>query len=152
MMRCQRLEHCFVELIPEQLELGVLYISLEHRTVTHTCCCGCGEEVVTPLSPVGWQITFDGESVSLWPSVGSWTLRCGSHYMIDRGQVLPAPPWSKAQITAGRERERAARARHFGTPTALALPQQAPPPVPDSTPDDAPGWWTRLWRRLFGAR
>lgn len=150
MMRCQRLEHRFVEIIPESLEPGVLYISLEHRTVTHSCCCGCGEEVVTPLSPVGWQITFDGETVSLWPSVGSWALRCRSHYVIDRGQVLPAPQWSNAQVAAGRERERVARERHYGTPAAA--PPQVPAPAPVPTPNGAPGRWTRLWRRFFGAR
>lgn len=147
MMRCQKVEHRFVEIIPEKLELGVLYVSLEHRTVTHSCCCGCGEEVVTPLSPVGWQITFDGETVSLWPSVGNWTLRCRSHYVIDRGEVLNAPPWSNTQVAAGRERERAARARHYGTPAATP-PDQVPAQAP--TAKVAPGWWTRLWRRLFG--
>ena len=36
------------------------------------CCCGCGEEVVTPFSPAQWQMSFDGEAVSLHPSIGNW--------------------------------------------------------------------------------
>ncbi|QEL16822.1 DUF6527 family protein [Limnoglobus roseus] len=88
MIRYRRLEHRFVRTFPDCIEPGIFYVSLEFGTTTHSCCCGCGEEVVTPLSPSGWKITFDGETVSLWPSVGSWTLRCSSHYVIDRGRVL----------------------------------------------------------------
>lgn len=150
MMRCRKLEHRFVQTIPEVLEPGVLYISVEYCTVSHSCCCGCGEEVVTPLSPVGWEMTFDGESVSLWPSIGSWTLPCRSHYVIDRGTVLDAPPWSDAQVAAARRREKSARGRHYGTP-APAEPAKPPPPEPPATSEE-PGWWSRLRRQLFGPK
>ena len=65
-----RLEHRFVEHIPEHLEPGVLYVSMKYATAAHSCCCGCGEEVVTPFTPTDWQMIFDGETVSLRPSVG----------------------------------------------------------------------------------
>ncbi|WP_342776660.1 hypothetical protein [Hankyongella ginsenosidimutans] len=48
MMRHKRLDHRFVEHIPERLEPGVLYVSMDYATSAHSCCCGCGEEVVAP--------------------------------------------------------------------------------------------------------
>ena len=73
-----------VDFIPRQLNERTLCISIEFATATHKCFCGCGAEVVTPISPVGWQLIFDGETVSLSPSVGSWSLKCKSHYWIRR--------------------------------------------------------------------
>jgi hypothetical protein len=113
-MRHRILEHRFVESFPEVLEPSVLYVSLEYGSVAHSCCCGCGEEVVTPLTPTDWNITYDGESVTLHPSVGSWTLACRSHYVIRRNRVIEAPPWSDAQVTAERRRDRRAKAAHYG--------------------------------------
>ncbi|WP_310793974.1 DUF6527 family protein [Paraburkholderia sp. BL23I1N1] len=55
---------------------------MEYGTISHSCCCGCGNEVVTPLTPTDWSLTFDGEHISLWPSVGSWNLPCQSHYVV----------------------------------------------------------------------
>jgi hypothetical protein len=28
------------------------------RTAAHCCCCGCGEEVVTPFTPTDWSMTL----------------------------------------------------------------------------------------------
>ena len=154
MMRCQRLEHRFVQYVPEALEAGVLYISLEFCTASHRCCCGGGEEVVTPLSPVAWRMMYDGESVSLWPSIGNWTLKCRSHYVIDHGNVLTAPPWNEVQVEAERRRDRAARARHYGTPETVPPTPYSPPAqqVPAAPPAATKhGWWARLWKRLFGS-
>ena len=53
--------------IPEIIEEGILYISIPFETVIHKCCCGCGNEVVTPLSPSQWKLTFDGVSITLDP-------------------------------------------------------------------------------------
>lgn len=149
MMRSRRLEHRFVQHVPEQLEQGVLYISVEYGTASHSCCCGCGEEVVTPLSPVAWRMTFDGETVSLWPSIGNWSLSCRSHYVIDHGNVLEALPWSDAQVEAERRRYRAARACHYGT-----LPEAEPEKQPTAPPVavESPGRWARLRRWLFGPK
>ena len=46
----------FVDYIPEQLNPGVLYVSMRYATVNHLCCCGCGLEVVTTLSPTDWRL------------------------------------------------------------------------------------------------
>ena len=89
-MKYDVLEPRFVKAVPRDLEPGVLYVSMEYGTVVHSCCCGCGFEVVTPLTPTDWRLTFDGESVSLWPSVGSWNLPCQSHYVIENNRVREA--------------------------------------------------------------
>lgn len=147
MMRHKRLEHRFIEEIPESPQPGVLYVSMEYATAVHRCCCGCGEEVVTPFTPTDWRMTFDGETVSLKPSVGSWTLPCRSHYVIDRGRVLEAGPWTDEQVEAERLRDRAAKARHYGqqADTQPGEPITVPPVVPPSKP----GFWRRMWRSVF---
>ena len=72
----------FMEVIPDRLEPGALYISIRYTTALHLCCCGCGNDVVMLLHPVHWALEYDGETVSLHPSVGNWSLPCQSHYVI----------------------------------------------------------------------
>src|ERR1041385_3512499 len=103
------LAHEFVEFIPDELKERTLYISHTYGTAVHKCCCGCGREVVTPLSPTGWQLTFDGKSVSLYPSIGNWSLPCRSHYFIRQNRVVWAPQWSKKQIIRARAQEALAK-------------------------------------------
>lgn len=109
-MKRSTIMHRFVEYIPEQLEEGVLYVSVQYSTAVHLCCCGCAREVVTPISPTDWSLTFDGRSVSLRPSIGSWGLPCQSHYWIRKNRVDWAKKWSpeliqEARGLARRERE-----------------------------------------------
>ena len=82
MTRIESLDHRFVEYMPDSLDEGIVYMSMRFATVLHLCCCGCGNEVVTPLDPTEWQMTFDGRSVSLSPSIGNWSFDCQSHYWI----------------------------------------------------------------------
>lgn len=88
MTRSRHLSYEFTETIPEDLADGTVYISTRFSTAVHKCCCGCGTEVVTPLSPNDWRLTFDGESVSLCPSVGNFGLPCQSHYWISSSTVV----------------------------------------------------------------
>ncbi|MFG6468191.1 DUF6527 family protein [Roseateles sp. BYS87W] len=124
MMRHRTLEHRFVRNVPRELEPGVLYISMEYATAVHSCCCGCGERVVTPFTPTDWSMEFDGESVTLEPSVGNWNQACRSHYLIRRNQVIEAGPWSAARIEAERRRDKKVKAAYYGTkvPPAHAQP------------------------------
>ena len=115
MIRHSHLQHRFVKYIPAHIEPGVLYISLEYGTAAHSCCCGCGEKVVTPFTPTDWNMTFDGETISLCPSVGNWNFACRSHYVVKRGRVIEADPWSDEQIEAERRRDKAAKAYYYGT-------------------------------------
>lgn len=125
-----KLEHRFVERIPRGLEPGVLYISMEYGTAAHCCACGCGEEVVTPFTPTDWKMTFDGETVSLWPSVGNWQFACRSHYIIENGRVLRSGAWTSRQIAAEQQRDKAAKAHYYGTSEPVAE-TGTDRPVPD---------------------
>jgi len=89
------LTHKFVEYIPDELESGTLYVSIKYCIAVHKCVCGCGNEVVTPISRKGWKLSFDGESVSLSPSIGSWNLPCKSHYFISNNTVRFARKWDE---------------------------------------------------------
>jgi len=100
------LAHKFVEFIPDALDAGVLYISIAYGTVSHRCCCGCGREVVTPLSPTDWKLIFDGETVSLYPSIGNWNFPCRSHYWIRYNRVEWAEDWSDWQVEAAMAKDR----------------------------------------------
>ena len=95
MSRIDHYELAFVDYMPNSLEPGVLYISMRYATVIHLCACGCGEKVVTPLSPDGWKLTFDGEGISLSPSIGNWDFPCRSHYWIKNNRVLHAGEWNE---------------------------------------------------------
>jgi hypothetical protein len=132
MMRHAYLEHRFVEHIPECLESGVLYISIEYAIAVHRCCCGCGEEVVTPFTPIDWSFIFDGETVSLHPSIGNWSLSCRSHYFIRRGQVIEASTWSDEQIEDNRREDRAAKESYYAKPASINTIKTAP----DITPQE----------------
>jgi Family of unknown function (DUF6527) len=115
MTRYRQLEHRFVDDIPEPLDGGVLYVSIRYATAVHLCCCGCGREVVTPLSPAQWRVTFDGETASLHPSIGNWNLACRSHYVIRNGRVFEAGQWSDEEVAFGQARDKRARATLYAS-------------------------------------
>ena len=53
------LKHEFVEFIPDKLEDRTIYVSIPYMPPPRTrCCCGCGTEAVTPLSPTDWEAHF----------------------------------------------------------------------------------------------
>lgn len=107
------LGHKFVGSIPKRLKNRTLYISTSYNTVLHKCCCGCGEEVVTPISPTDWRLTYDGKSISLYPSIGNWSFDCQSHYWIRNSTVKWAGKWSKRKIENKRKRDRFIREKLF---------------------------------------
>lgn len=104
-MRRTSIDHEFAEFIPPELKDGVLYISIPYATAVHKCACGCGNKVVTPISPVDWQLLYDGESVSLTPSIGNWEFPCRSHYWIKSDKIRWAKAWTPEEVDAGRKRE-----------------------------------------------
>ena len=115
MNRVVELNPEFVEFIPPGLKDGVIYISMTYSTASHKCCCGCGRKIVTPFSPTDWSLLFDGESISLHPSVGNWGLECQSHYWVTKNRIQWSPKWSQEEIDAGRARDRFAKERYFAT-------------------------------------
>lgn len=107
------LQHKFIELVPPVLEEGVLYISVEYCSVIHKCVCGCGNKVATPLSPTEWELTFDGKSVSLHPSIGNWNFECKSHYWIIKNKVKFARRWSDEEIEEGKKEESELKEKYY---------------------------------------
>jgi hypothetical protein len=103
----------FVEFVPDALEEGVLYVSMSYAVAAHRCACGCGLEVVTPLSPTDWRLVFDGENVSLEPSIGNWSFPCRSHYFIRQGRIRWAANMSEDMIQRGRQKDRAFKEAHY---------------------------------------
>lgn len=107
------MKHKFVEFIPKQKEDGILYISLEYSTVVHKCACGCGLDVITPISPHDWKIIYNGETITLHPSIGNWSYKCRSHYWIKNNNVVWANDFSDEQIKATREADRQLKNKYF---------------------------------------
>lgn len=110
----KKFKHKFVEIIPDNIESDVLYISTKYKIAIHMCPCGCGSEVATTISPHDWKITFDGESVSLYPSIGSWSLPCQSHYWITNNEVEWASKWTRKQIEHGRKEDEQNKEAYYG--------------------------------------
>lgn len=130
----------FVVGIPRRPEPGVLYVSMEYATTVHLCPCGCGIQVVLPLSPAQWRLSYDGESVSLSPSVGNWQFPCRSHYWIRNSRIHWSTTWSDAQIKRGRRRDAEDLERHYAPPGHSEGRPRASQRGPIA-------WWSRLMRR-----
>lgn len=107
------MKHKFVENIPEDLDSEVVYISIKYSTVAHKCCCGCGSEVITPLSPTDWRLSFDGETISVYPSIGSWNLPCKSHYWIVDNKIVWSKKWKEEEITQGRSNDKFSKNNYY---------------------------------------
>ena len=105
-MRPVHFSHVFMESIPERLDANTLYVSIKYATAIHSCACGCGREVVTPLSPTDWTLSFDGRTVSLSPSIGNWSSPCRSHYFFKKDRIRWAPAWSDEEVVAMPKRMR----------------------------------------------
>jgi len=136
-----------VEYIPERLEEGILYISEKYGTATHKCCCGCDEEVVTPLNPTDWSLKMEGNLATLDPSIGNWSFACRSHYWIRRGQVIWAASMTQRQIERVRAFDHAKKEAYF---RAKNQEKVVSTPAPQAAPvhTGSPGFFTLLWRAL----
>jgi hypothetical protein len=143
-MKFKTVTHEFVEYVPDSLQPGVVYVSVKHATVVHSCCCGCRAEVVTPLSPASWTLVFDGATISLYPSIGNWHLPCRSHYVIRKSQVIWAAKWSEKRIEAARARDKALAREYFGDhqPT-VASRSAVEADGGGEKPKMKRGWWRR---------
>ncbi|WP_052049226.1 DUF6527 family protein [Rhodococcoides fascians] len=122
---------------------GVLYVSITYRTTGHMCCCGCGEEVIAPLAPAQWSLVFDGETVSMYPSIGNWSLKCRSHYVIRRNQVMQRRQFTAKEIADNRAEDRAAIEKYDRAQLNCDTPHAA------SGEPWSPRAWVRGVRRWF---
>ncbi len=137
----------FVEAFPTPMQPAVLYVSITYRTTGHLCCCGCGEEVIAPLAPAQWALTYDGDTVSLHPSIGNWTLPCKSHYVIRRNQVLTRRRFTPEEIIENRAHDRASLARYDADVAEVGTPPVAAQPDTVQHTRGRKSWWARLLHR-----
>jgi hypothetical protein len=85
-------------------------------------------KVVTPIRPTGWRLAYDGDTVSLHPSVGNWSFACQSHYWITNNQVIPAGPMPQEEIESGRRRDREMKDAYLGeTLSVVKIPSPGDP-------------------------
>ena len=77
-----------VHRVPEVPQFGILYACFDCNVVVHLCACGCGEKVVLQIDPNFWKVDYDGESLSLHPSIGNFQYPCKSHYWIRKNKVV----------------------------------------------------------------
>lgn len=137
-----------VESFPRPLEAGVLYYSERFSGAAHACACGCGMEVITPISPVQWRITRSARGVSLRPSIGNWNFPCRSHYWIIDNVVHWSADMTEDQVRAGRAYNSSLREEYF---MAKNAEQSASTSQPSPSADHRNllsrlmGW---LWDRL----
>ncbi len=115
------LQPVFVGEIPETLAPGTLYVCISYATAVHLCACGCGNEVVTPLTPVDWRLCFNGR-VSLSPSIGNWSFPCRSHYWITDDRVHWSTTWDDERIERNRAQDRIAKEAYFAEPKPDEVP------------------------------
>jgi Family of unknown function (DUF6527) len=140
--------HRFVTFIPDTLESGVIYVSLDFGTASHRCCCGCGREVVTPLAPAEWKLIFDGETISLYPSIGNWSFPCRSHYWIRNNQAKWVDDWTGDEVIV----------TPFHTqpdPANIAEPLGTKSRATRGTTNRGNGWRNRItkwWRAIISHR
>jgi hypothetical protein len=132
------MRHDFVEFVPRELSEGVLYVSVRFKTVVHLCACGCGTKIATPISPANWKLGWDGDAITLSPSIGAWGLPCRSHYWIKSNQVQWSTQWTDDQIRRGRVRDDRERREHFAQSESRSATAPGQPAV---TP--------RLWGQLI---
>ena len=92
------LKPIFVETIPHlpDMEHGTLYVSMRFATLSHLCPCGCGRLVDVTLDPETRSLAYDGEYLTLRPSIGV-KFPCRSHYSIIRNAIMWHPPISESE-------------------------------------------------------
>lgn len=139
-MKILELTPCDLDEFPRVLEEGILYISEECELAAHKCCCGCGEDVITPLNPARWRLNRHGGRVSLRPSIGNWKFACRSHYWIRNNRVIPSFDMDDEEIAEVIELDQVDREEYFA--------QLQPAPPSSSSQVSSPNWLARLFKRL----
>jgi hypothetical protein len=121
---------------------------MTYATASHRCFCGCGKKVVTPISPTDWQLIFDGDTVSLDPSIGNWSYPCRSHYVLHANRVRWAGAMSASEIREVRARDAMDKQWYY------SKRHQAGPALPmrlneaQTAPLERPAERRSMWRRI----
>jgi hypothetical protein len=85
---------------------------------------------------------MEGNTVTLYPSIGNWSFTCRSHYWIRRNKVIWAGHMSQKQIERGRAMNRAAKQEYFKAANREVSNSPSYEGFPQSR---APGLFCRLW-------
>jgi hypothetical protein len=120
------MQHKFVDTIPDEVPNGWIFICIRYKTAVHKCICGCGNEVVTPISPTDWKLTFDGQTISLSPSIGNWNFECRSHYWIIKNEIRHSGKWTDKEVKEGREKDARKKRSFFAGLKAKRKPPHSP--------------------------
>lgn len=87
-MKTNKFKVEFVDKIPSNLKDGILYVCISCNVIVHRCACECGERTVTPIDKkYGWVMKYDGQAITLRPSIGNFSIPCRSHYYITDNNV-----------------------------------------------------------------
>lgn len=132
-----------------ELVESTLYISIKYKTMAHLCLCGCQTKIVTPLSPTGWNLTFDGRTITVRPSVGNWQLACRSHYIISHNRVIWCDNWSDDEIEYVYAHDQHEKSNYYSVkPTSfLDKPEAATTLSTKKHKGEKPSKW---WQRIVG--
>ena len=79
----------FVQSIPTgSRKPGEIVVSCRYNVASFLCPCGCGAAMDIIFRPYRWRMEWDGEHLSICPSISSPRLACKSHYWITRNEVI----------------------------------------------------------------
>jgi hypothetical protein len=145
-MKVDSLKPSFVAEIPESLKPGILYLALEYDAMAHLCACGCGNEVATPISPTDWRIAWNGVGITVHPSIGSGSLACRSHYVIEASRIRWCAPMSDRDVAW--ERAQTASAKGL-SPCPQAPETKAYQPADRPSAQEGAPWYARLLKRVW---
>jgi len=95
-------------------------------------------KVVTPIRPTGWRLTYNGDWVSLSPSIATGVSLAARIIGFGRTKAIPAGMMATDEIEAGRERDAAS--------SGNTSRRRAPPPRPEAAPAPRVGFWRRFVR------
>lgn len=140
-MKQERFKSEVVGSIPEILQAKTLYVTKDGDVAGHLCACGCGREVITPLSPTDWSINFGRRGATLSPSIGNWSFPCRSHYFIWDGVVVWEREMSAKAIEQGRRRDKARKQDYYEQLNRRPEPKLESPPQPQSMLQRLRAWW-----------
>lgn len=135
----------YVENTPETLNEGVLYICERYHIAAHKCCCGCDQEVITPLSRADWLMHKENDLVTLFPSIGNWSFRCQSHYWIKKNKVIWSFAMTKKEIEHVRARDKADKEAYI---TSINSSKQKTQKLPTEN-IAAPGFANKIMVKLL---
>ena len=109
----KKLKLQYVHFMPNDLDSGILYVSIEYGIAGHLCPCGCGNKIMTPLDPTEWSFYEEKGEPTLYPSIGNWQLPCRSHYWINKGRIEWSYNWTDKQVEAGRKAESEQKKQYY---------------------------------------